>query len=236
MKIKEHNEFSYLAEFQIKIFAVGFWMTATHYGNTLTNDFIMGRTVILGKQAKILTTAQAKLVLAYLSQTRHPARNKVIFLLSLRAGLRAKEIASITWSMVLDAEGILSNVIRIEDSACKGRSGGKVPMADDLRNALQVLLDQKPVAQMTIVCSERAESFTAQSIVNLFRHWYQIVGFEGCSSHSGRRTFITNAARNIGRFGGSIRDVQALARHRSLSMTQNYIEIDNDALSKVVNI
>jgi integrase/recombinase XerD len=72
--------------------------------------------------------------------------------------------------------------------------------------------------------------------VNLFREWYQTLGFEGCSSHSGRRTFITNAARKISSVGGSIRDVQALARHASLTMTQRYIEMDVDAQRKVVEL
>lgn len=61
------------------------------------------------------------------------------------------------------------------------------------------------------------------------------LGFDGCSSHSGRRTFITSAARTIGRFGGSLRDVQMLARHSSLGMTQAYIEIDSEAMWKVVD-
>ncbi len=71
--------------------------------------------------------------------------------------------------------------------------------------------------------------------MNLFADWYRRVGFEGCSSHTGRRTFITNAARNIGKFGGSLRDVQALARHRSLSMTQRYIDQNSDAMRRVVD-
>jgi integrase/recombinase XerD len=69
----------------------------------------------------------------------------------------------------------------------------------------------------------------------MFGSWYDALGFDGCSSHSGRRTFITNAARNIGRFGGSLRDVQMLARHSSLGMTQVYIEIDSEAMRKVVD-
>jgi integrase/recombinase XerD len=77
---------------------------------------------------------------------------------------------------------------------------------------------------------------SAQVIVNLFAEWYRCLGFEGCSSHSGRRTFITNAARNIGRVGGSMRDVQALARHTSLAMTQRYIEVDSDAMVRVVEL
>lgn len=71
--------------------------------------------------------------------------------------------------------------------------------------------------------------------MNMFWCWYREISYDGCSSHSGRRTFITRAARNISKFGGSLRDVQALARHRSLAMTQKYIEIDTDAMRKVVD-
>ncbi len=60
--------------------------------------------------------------------------------------------------------------------------------------------------------------------MNLFSRWYAELGFVGCSSHSGRRTFITNAARKISVVGGSLRDVQALAVHSNLSTTQRYIE------------
>ena len=47
----------------------------------------------LGKQAKPLTKAQIEAVLGYLAKTRHPVRNKLIFFLSIRAGIRAREIA-----------------------------------------------------------------------------------------------------------------------------------------------
>ena len=60
--------------------------------------------------------------------------------------------------------------------------------------------------------------------MNLFAQWYRMTGLKGCSSHSGRRTFITNAARTISTVGGSFRDVQLLAGHRALSTTQRYIE------------
>jgi integrase len=59
----------------------------------------------LGKQAKTLTKGQVEAVLGYLATTRWPTRNRVIFLFSMKAGLRAKEIASLTWRMVTDARG-----------------------------------------------------------------------------------------------------------------------------------
>jgi integrase len=59
----------------------------------------------LGKQAKVLTEKQAKLVLSYPADIREPLRNRILFLLGADAGLRAKEVASVEWRMVLDAEG-----------------------------------------------------------------------------------------------------------------------------------
>jgi integrase/recombinase XerD len=110
-------------------------------------------------------------------------------------------------------------------------------MSNDLRKALVDWAEELGEINPSdaVISTERSRSTSAQVIVNLFRQWYLALGFDGCSSHSGRRTFITNAARNIGRFGGSLRDVQALARHSSLAMTQSYIEIDSDAMRKVVN-
>lgn len=193
---------------------------------------------MLGKQAKVLSQQQINLVLGYLCRTRHPIRNKVIFFFSFKAGLRAKEIASITWSMVLSADGSVSDEIRLENAASKGRSGGVIPMSKHLKSSLEELLASSQPASFgeRIIQTSRSGTAEAQVIVNMFAGWYRAVGLVGCSSHSGRRTFITQAARNIGRFGGSLRDVQALARHRSLAMTQRYIDVDADAMRKVVNL
>ncbi|MFH0987248.1 MAG: site-specific integrase [Candidatus Micrarchaeota archaeon] len=193
----------------------------------------------LGKQAKVLTKQQQDTVLSYLSTTRHGLRNKVIFLLSARAGLRATEIAHLTWNMLTDASGALGNCISLTDSASKGKSGGVVWLNKELKAALDGYRKslKNVSADDRVIRSERANgSMTAQVIVNMFAIWYKKMGFDGCSSHSGRRTFITNAARKISSVGGSMRDVQALARHSSLSMTQKYIESDVLAQQKVVNL
>ena len=77
---------------------------------------------------------------------------------------------------------------------------------------------------------------SAQAVVNIFYRWYHDLGFVGCSSHSGRRTFITNASRKIGLAGGSLRDIQVMAGHRNLQTTQRYIDYDTDCQRKVVNL
>ena len=77
---------------------------------------------------------------------------------------------------------------------------------------------------------------TAVSIVNWFAGAYRAIGVAGCSSHSGRRTFVTRAARLVHTAGGSLRDVQLLAGHRSIQTTQRYIDGDTDAQRKLVSM
>lgn len=192
----------------------------------------------LAKQAKVLSRAQTDAVLAYLEKTRQPARNRLIFLLSIRAGLRAKEIAELTWSMTMDSDGSIAADIALRDEASKGKSGRTIPISKDLRAALEAwkAITANTAPARRIVCTERSQATSPQVIVNLFKAWYLRLGFEGCSSHSGRRTFITNAARRISTVGGSLRDVQSLAGHSTLTTTQRYIEISAEAKRKIVEL
>lgn len=197
----------------------------------------------LGRQAKVLTKQQIEGLYLSLSLTRDPERNRLIFLLSVKAGLRAKEIAGLTWGMVLDASGVLSDQIALENLASKGTSGRSIPINKLLKAELQRQLDKvsthsthHQVWNQKIIQTQRGTETTAQVIVNMFQGWYARAGLAGCSSHSGRRTFITNAAKKISTVGGSLRDVQWLAGHSSLQTTQRYIDGDSDARRRVVDL
>jgi integrase len=191
----------------------------------------------IGKQAKILNRSQVEAVLNHISGRRYGLRNQVIFLLSIRAGLRAKEIAALRWSMVVGADGEVGEYIHLTNDASKGQSGRIIPINKQLRASLVELCEQgrgDPTAY--VISTERSDRTSAQAIVNLFQRWYRDLGLVGCSSHSGRRTFITNAARKISTVGGSLRDVQHLAGHSSLQTTQRYIEGDSEARKRVVEL
>lgn len=192
----------------------------------------------LGKQAKILTDKQVRAVLAELETRRYPLRDRTMFMLSIKAGLRAKEVASVTWAMVTDAEGEIADVIALENRASKGKGGGRhIPIHGDLKAALVALhrdRGEKARPAWPIVHSERDRGLSAAAVVVWFHRLYADLGMVGCSSHSGRRSFITRCARKISEVGGSLRDVQALAGHASLGTTARYIEADHDAQRKVV--
>jgi integrase len=190
-------------------------------------------TMSLGKQAKTLSDAQQRVILNHLSQGRHSKRNTVMFLLSVDAALRAKEIASLEWFMLTDATGELTDEIRLVDKASKGRSGGVVFMSKRLKAALIGYAEEEKLTGR-VIKSQRCKPMAAQVITNWFFRLYRDLGYEGCSGHSGRRTAITTWARKISSVGGSLRDVQAMARHSSIAMTQRYIEVSVDACRRVV--
>ena len=194
----------------------------------------------LGKQAKILTKGQVDSLTAFLLTRRHGLRDQTVFLLSVRAGLRAKEVANLRWAMVLTPEGEVGNAIHLTDVASKGRSGRVIPLNKQLRINLVKLLEVAKqgyhfnLEKSHVITTERSSQTSPQAVVNMFKRWYNDVGLLGCSSHSGRRTFITNAARKISTVGGSLRDVQMLAGHSSLAVTQRYIDGDSEARQKIM--
>jgi integrase len=188
-----------------------------------------------GKQAKVLSRDDIRDLLAFASLTRHPTGNRVIVLLSTKAGLRAGEIANLTWDMVLTPTGEVGSVIELRDHAAKKGSGRLIPLHPDLRDALEAWIKVTDGIG-PIVRSERGGEMTPLSIVNWFAAAYRALGLNGCSSHSGRRTFITRAARLVHKAGGSLRDVQLLAGHRSIQTTQRYIDGDTDAQRRLVSL
>ncbi|MCU1326773.1 MAG: site-specific integrase, partial [Bryobacterales bacterium] len=191
----------------------------------------------LAKQAKILTAAQQSAMLNFLKDTRHPVRNAAIFLLSTKAGLRAKEIAHLTWAMVTDAEGQLTDGMRLENVASKGKTGGReIPLNRELKAALLALAKEQSNLTGFVIRSERGPRTSAAVIANTLADWYDRMGLAGCSSHSGRRTFITTAAKKLSMAGGSLRDIQELAGHASLATTQRYIAGDSEAKRKLMQL
>jgi integrase/recombinase XerD len=191
-----------------------------------------------GKQAKVLRKLELQRLLNHVSHTRHPERDRVMVLLTFKAGLRACEVAKLHWSMVTTATGELADAISLTNHASKGKGGGRtIPLHDDLRAALASLRSirgDKVRPALPVIYSERADGYSANAVAVWFLTRYREIGIEGASSHSGRRTFITAAAKKITEAGGSLRDIQELAGHSSLATTQRYIQGDSAAKRNVI--
>ena len=192
----------------------------------------------LSKQAAYLSEKQVKNAIARTNDYKHSLRNRAVVELSVYAGLRAIEIASLRWEHLLDEHGLIGEVIKLTNDASKGKSGGLVPLNTKLKETLTQLYDvtAEKSAKSSVIANGKGGGLKRQSVVNLFWSHYRKCDIAGASSHSGRRTFITNAARKISLVGGSVRDIQALARHKNLQTTQRYVEQNSEAQRLVVNM
>jgi len=187
-----------------------------------------------GQPAKVLGPADLRLLFKAAAKGRYPVRNRVMVLLSVKAGLRACEIANLTWPMVLNANSAIGDVMELPAKAAKMGGGRRIPIHADLKKALQKALAMTTDRTGPVVRSERKKAMEAKAVVNWFKLRFLELGLQGCSSHSGRRTFVTKAARSVHRAGGSLRDVQILAGHRSIKTTQGYIEGDSNVQRRLM--
>lgn len=182
------------------------------------------------KKANTLSEKRIKQALAACSSHRHRA----MFLLSVRAGLRACEVAGLKWAQIDLGDGCL----RLRTT--KGDKPRNVDLNDELAAELRMLRAELHIEHDHVFTNEHTDKgapITGYTVSAWFRWLYvDKLGWEGFSSHSGRRTFCTNAARNITEAGGSLKDVQNLMGHEDLATTSEYIDVNEDAKRRVVNM
>jgi len=196
----------------------------------------------IGKQSKTLNKSQIQMIRTFLRNQRNGLRDETIFLLSVKSGLRSKEISLLGWKMVSKSDGTIDDYINLPNSSSKGNGGRIIPLHKDIKENLKLMLEEHrglygfDQNKSFIVRTERSPFTTSQIIVNMFQKWYGKLGLLGCSSHSGRRTFITETSKRISLVGGSLRDIQMMVGHQSLQTTQRYIEGDSESQKKVVDL
>ena len=198
---------------------------------TLDIEKLTLRRALMSKQAKTLTATETRRVLDYVATRPHAERNRAMFLTMLYAALRVKECASLRYADVLDAEGKVKAEIYLSAEQTKGSKTGTVFVSDKLRKELQAYVKAVPYKSVTdkLFYSQKRpiEGWNSNTLCQFFHHLFRNVGIDGASSHSPRRTAITNLADK----GVSVRVLQSIARHANISTTQCYIDV-NDAMKR----
>jgi len=186
------------------------------------------------KQAKTLSDRELKRVLAIISASRHPQRNRIAMLLSFYAGLRAKEIAALRVCDVFAEDGSVMSKITLNVDQTKGNNSRSIYINTKLSNALeaykkciQLRLPMKPLIE-----SQKRTAFSPNSMCQLMCSIYKSAGIIGASSHSGRRSFITNLANK----GVNVRVLMELSGHKNMATTQRYIDVNEDLLKNAVEL
>lgn len=185
-------------------------------------------------QAKTLTQAELDQVLRYCATTRYKARNRAIVLTSFWSGMRVGEIAALRVCDVQNEDGTIKNEVWLAAEQTKGHHGRSVFLNDKLRTELAQFLANTKIKnkQQPLFYTEKAGGFSANTLTQWF-HWaYKKAGISGASSHSGRRTFITNlASKGIG-----VRVLASLAGHRSIAVVQRYIDVNDEMKRAAVEL
>jgi integrase len=187
------------------------------------------------KRARVITEDVMRSVIAFqVDRSAHPVRDRVLLCLSFYAGLRACEISRIKTNAFLNAQGQLDDFLQIFGDVGKKRGQRIIPIHPELGDALVAFLERYPeldyVALYSRSSDRRRGHMTAGTLARWFWRVFEAYGLQGCSSHSGRRSFITLLAQRANLFHGSLRDVQLLAGHARLDTTERYIEpSDNQA-------
>jgi len=190
------------------------------------------------KQAKVLDQSELKRLLRVVSTTKHDKRNRVVVLLSYLAGLRACEIAALRVSDVVDkvdGKPEIKGEIRLASSQTKGSQAQTIIFSQKLRKEIENYVSSHSNTadlSLPLIRSQKGQGFSSQTIQNLFRVLYETAGISNASSHSGRRTFITNLSEK----GVSTKVIQELARHSSMATTQQYIDVSTDKLQNAVDL
>ena len=186
------------------------------------------------KQSPVLTEKQVKRVLNSSKMTKYGDRNRLVMVLSYYVGLRSCEICSLNVGDVIDGEGNVKEQVILKSNQTKGNKCNSIYFSDfvreEIRRYLSKYSDLKERTTERLIQSQKGGGFTSQTLQNLFKHLYKSVGLDDCSSHSGRRTWITTLSER----GISVRVIQELARHADLGTTQRYIDVSVDKLKNAV--
>jgi integrase/recombinase XerD len=148
--------------------------------------------------------------------------------------MRVGEVAALRWSDVVALDGGVKSEVRLTAAQTKGRKPRTVLLPERLREHL--LLYVRSVGQRRATApffdTQRSSGFTANTLTHVINGIYRAAGIDGATSHSGRRTFITNLAER----GVSARVLMSLAGHQNLSTTQRYIDIKPSMLRAAVEL
>jgi len=196
-------------------------------------------------QAATLTQQQLQRVLEYTRTRRHYKRNRAIILLTHYAMLRVGEVAALRICDVLTSDGQIVEEIRLKAEQTKGSVGRTVllskKMQEELHHYLSCRFKLKDLTAVTYTDTSRAlfcsqknnmRGFSANTLAQHFHYIYKNANVVGASSHSGRRGFITNLANR----GVSVRVLMELSGHKSIAVTQRYIDINPSMMRSAVEM
>ena len=186
-------------------------------------------------KALVLSPEQFKRTIKFQKSTKYGLRNSILLMISFYLGLRSKEMASLTIGDLVDRNGDLKEECMLKKHQTKRSKQRRFYLTNDkLKKVLLEYLETRKDRDGNLdldsylIVSQKGGSFNPNTLQQLFHKMYQDVGIDA-SSHSGRRTMATRQADR----GVSIRNLQVILGHSSISSTALYISENPKILGKI---
>ena len=195
-------------------------------------------------QARTLNDKELNLLLLYINTRKHALRDRCMVLMTYWSGARIKEVALTKVGDVLALDGSVKTEIRLTSEQTKGKHARTIVLADKLRKEiltyLQTRFDTKQLIALTysdamnkpLFATQKRQGFDSNTACYHFHMLYKNAGLVGASSHSGRRSFLTQLSAK----GVPIKVLMELASHRSIQTTARYIDVTADMKRAAVEL
>ena len=201
--------------------------------HTVALQLIFFREICMS-QARVLNPQELRRVLDHVATRRHSARNRAMLLLTHYAGMRVAEVAALRINDVLNGDSTIKGEVRLMPDQTKGKHARTVYLNERMQKELAQYIKAIKIKGLTkpLFYTQKKDGFSANSLTQYFFYLYRAVGLEGCSSHSGRRSFLTGLANK----GTAIHILKSLAGHRNISTTATYLYSSPDQLKSAVEL
>jgi site-specific recombinase XerD len=151
------------------------------------------------------------------------ARDRLLVLLMLYAGLRRAEAAGILWKDIdLDAQ-----TLTVRREVAKGGRPRAIPLHERLIRELSAIVPRErrgAVAGHKLTGKQQGRALSHKSVGHIFERWLADEWGLEISAHQLRHTFATQLLRA----GADLVTIQRLLGHKSLATTQRYLQVEDD--------
>jgi integrase/recombinase XerD len=196
------------------------------------------------KQARTLNDKELNLLLLYVNTRKYAQRDRAMLLMTYWGGMRIGETAATKIKDVLASDGTIKQEINLTAEQTKGRYSRTVVLNDKLRKEIMaylltrftkaelIALQYSSTKEKPLFCTQKSDGFNANTACYHFHMLYKAAGLEGCSSHSGRRSFLTElSSKSV-----PLKVLMELAGHRQAQTTMRYINVTSDMKRAAVEL
>lgn len=209
---------------------------ANNDNHTLLEDYM--------KQARTLNEKELNLLLLYVNTRKYAERDRCMLLMTYFAGMRIGEVAATKIKDVLASDGTIKQEVNLTAEQTKGKYARTVVLNEKLRKELMaylltrfskqdlIAIQYSATKEKALFSTQKSEGFNANTACYHFHMLYKNAGLEGCSSHSGRRSFLTElSSKSV-----PLKVLMELAGHRQAQTTMRYVNVTQDMKRAAVEL